>query len=217
MVDVTVLYYTANVESEIFEQRVRDIIWQNKGDLPLVSVSQKPIDFGLNICVGVHPVCYANEFRQIQIGLKEVKTQYVLTAEADTLYPPSYFNYRPERLGKFYRYDNVWVGYYKNTTDTKPKYHFKGFSDGSQLIDRDLWLYILDGVLEGKDTWSTPDVKIGKVYGKTRKNYTWTGDPVITFKTRNNVSANTKTQGYPKRKLPYWGKMLDLRERIFGD
>lgn len=217
MVDVTVLYYTANVEDERFEQRVRDIIWQNKGDLPLVSVSQKPLDFGLNICVGVHPVCYANEFRQIQIGLKEVKTQYVLTAEADTCYPPSYFRCEPQELGRYYRYDNVWVCYYKNPNDTRPKYHFKRFSDGSQLIDRDLWLNNLNNILAGKDMWGTLETKLDKVYGKTRREYTWTGDPVITFKTRNNVSSNTKTEGIIHRRLPYWGSIMDLRKRLFGN
>ena len=52
MVKITVLYYTSNREGENFEIKVREIILENKGDLPLISVSQKPIDFGKNRAKG---------------------------------------------------------------------------------------------------------------------------------------------------------------------
>jgi hypothetical protein len=214
--DITILYYTANVENELFEQRIRDNILASKGELPLVSVSQKPLNFGYNICVGRHEPCYINEFRQIQIGLKEIKTKYVLTAEADTLYPPDYFRFVPTVEGKYYRYNNVWVSYYKNENDTNPKYYFKGFSDGSQLIDRDLWLEILDKLFKGKKFWNTKDTRLDKVYGKTRRNDTWGGYPVVTFKTKNNISANTKLEKIvPRFNLEYWGNIKNLRRRMF--
>ncbi|KKT37762.1 MAG: hypothetical protein UW26_C0025G0001, partial [Candidatus Collierbacteria bacterium GW2011_GWF1_44_12] len=62
---VTVLYYTSNREDEKFETRIRKNLLKNCGDLPIVSVSQKPIDLGRNICVGVHENSYTSEFMQI--------------------------------------------------------------------------------------------------------------------------------------------------------
>ncbi len=73
---LTVLYYSASTENEKFEEAVRQNILVQKGDLPLISVTQKPLpNFGQNICVGPQYNCYGNEFRQIQLGLKEVKTE----------------------------------------------------------------------------------------------------------------------------------------------
>jgi hypothetical protein len=40
--DVTVLYYSANTEREGFEWHVRNNVLKQKGDLPLISVTQKP-------------------------------------------------------------------------------------------------------------------------------------------------------------------------------
>ena len=69
---VTILYYTSNREGEEFEGRIRQNILNVKGDLPIISISHKPIDFGENICVGDVGVSGFNMFRQIQIGLKRV-------------------------------------------------------------------------------------------------------------------------------------------------
>ena len=60
----TIIYYTANREKESFENKVRENILKVKGDLPVISVSQKPIDFGKNICVGDIGQNYLNAFRQ---------------------------------------------------------------------------------------------------------------------------------------------------------
>jgi len=48
----TIIYYTANREDERFEQVIRENILRVSEGLPIISVSQKPIDFGQNICVG---------------------------------------------------------------------------------------------------------------------------------------------------------------------
>ena len=96
MGDLTVIYYTSNKEKELFESRIRESILDMIGDIPLISVSQKPIDFGKNICVGDVGVCGHNLFRQFQIGAKAAKTKYVCNVEADALYPKEYFEFTPE-------------------------------------------------------------------------------------------------------------------------
>jgi hypothetical protein len=74
------------------------------GDLPLLSVSQKPMNFGKNICVGDIGRSHLNIYRQILIGCKEATTKYVAMAEDDILYSEPHFNFqyfvKPEILEK---------------------------------------------------------------------------------------------------------------------
>jgi hypothetical protein len=48
----TILYYTSNHEDEIFESNIIKLLKKMCGDLPIISISQKPIELGENICVG---------------------------------------------------------------------------------------------------------------------------------------------------------------------
>ena len=212
---VTVLYYSANVENEAFERSIMDNIMKQKGDLPLISVTQKPTDFGDNICVGKQRCCYFNEFRQIQIGLKFCKTPYVLTAEADCLYPPEYFKYDPKEEDIVYRYGNVWVHYINHY---KPCFRYKGFSDGSQLISRDLWLQKIEEALSPYPNieWLKEGDESPKLLAQfgTDHSHTWAGDPVVTFKTTAGVSQRTQLskRKEPTETLPYWGEIIKLRK-----
>jgi len=45
----TILYYTSNHEDPVFEQKIIDSLLENCGNLPIVSVSQKPIKLGQNV------------------------------------------------------------------------------------------------------------------------------------------------------------------------
>ena len=83
---ITVLYYTANVVNEIFAKNVRRQLRAAAGDLPIVSVSQKPIDFGENICVGDIGRSHINIYRQVLIAAECAQTPYVALCEDDILY-----------------------------------------------------------------------------------------------------------------------------------
>jgi hypothetical protein len=194
----------------------------NCGDLPVVSVTHRPVNFGRNICVGAHPACYYNEFRQIQIGLQVVETPYVLTAEADCLYPPDYFRHAPDEAGKVYRYDNVWVLFARSHGNHR--YHLKGYSDGAQMVDRLLWLGQIERKMGSKIEW-VDDVAAEPPLPwrfRTDGGYTWTGDPVISFKTRAGVRSNTalkishRGRRVHTHELPHWGKAQELKERMFA-
>lgn len=102
----TILYYTGNRKHPEFEARVRDTLVKNNPGLPIVSVSQKPLNLGKNICVGDVGASYLNVYRQMFIGAQAVDTEYIVFAEDDFLYPPEYFAFEPQG-GDFYRYDNV--------------------------------------------------------------------------------------------------------------
>jgi len=108
MNDLTILYYTANTIPEITGQKVRDYLLKvTENQFPIISVSQKPLNFGQNICVGLIGRSKYNCYKQILIGVKEVKTKYVACAEDDTLYAMDHFAYRP-REGIFSYENNMW-------------------------------------------------------------------------------------------------------------
>lgn len=94
--DLTLLYYTSNSLPEFVAQRIRKYIVEvTENKYPIISVSQKPIDFGQNICVGEIGKSKYNLYKQILIGAREVKTKYIACIEDDTLYSPDHFLFRP--------------------------------------------------------------------------------------------------------------------------
>lgn len=215
---VTVLYYTSNTEEEPFASRIREYILKYKGDLPLISVSQKPLkDFGINICVGEHDNCYYNLFRQIQIGLQAVKTPFVLHAEADFLYPPEYFTFVPPKLVP-YKYDNVWIHY--TNPNSSPRFHFKRHSEGAGIYPTQLWLDRLNHFFKDKEMWSKKTVPLFSHHIPFKDNfdYIWNGRPAISFKTNNGVSKYTGLyKGVNStRRLPFWGKASKVRKGMLG-
>lgn len=217
MNDITILYYSASTENENLENAVRENILKQKGDLPLISVTQKPVDFGENICVGEQYNCYGNEFRQIQIGLDKIKTDYVLVAEADVLYPPEYFTFTPKG-DDYYRYANVWVNYVLNP-GKKNKCYFKQYSDGAQMVKVSFWKNLINQTIGNDPYWFTKENPCPKLYRlETDPALTWTSDnPVVTFKTTNGVSRYTSIRKNfePKQVLPYWGDINKLKQKIF--
>lgn len=212
MENLTALYYTSNVEDGGFEEKIRANILKQKGNLPLISISQKPINFGRNICVGQHFSCYGNEFKQIQIGLQEVETEYVITTEADVLYPPDYFQFRPES-GDYWRYGNVWVCY-----TNREQAYFKLYSDGAQIMRTEFWRDRLEKAIGTKDDWFVEGDILEKLPSlPTDPVYTWTStNPVITFKTPHGVAKHTslRKQVEPASSLPYWGDIVELKKEL---
>jgi hypothetical protein len=208
--NATVLYYSSNRESEDFERKIIENLISKSGGMPIVSVTQVPINLGKNICVGPRPHSYTSEFMQIRLGLEAIDTPYVLTAESDFLYPPEYFTFTPEKEGMVYRYWGVWVG-----TD---RFFFKGYSDGAQLVDRKLWLDIINKELPDRDDW----VERKKVHCQPARSHKydehpWTSDnPVITFKTPSNVNRKTTTKKEvdTQTSLNYWGEINNLKQKL---
>jgi hypothetical protein len=93
MDDLTILYYTANMIPEHFMREIQKQILKAVGNTRIISVSQKPIDFGENILVPEGRSLY-KLYYQILLAVREAKTPYVACAEDDTLYPQEHFEYR---------------------------------------------------------------------------------------------------------------------------
>ncbi len=96
MNDLTVLYYSSNRISEFFTNNViehlRGVI---SSDVPIISITHKPMSFGYNICVGDIGISAWNIYYQIYLGAKEATTKYLVCCEDDSLYVPEHFTYRP--------------------------------------------------------------------------------------------------------------------------
>ena len=208
---LTIIYYTSNTEDEAFEQKIRDSLLGVIGDLPLISVSQKPIDFGHNICVGDIGVCDGNVFKQVLIGCQAAKTPLVAMAEADCLYPPTgYFDFRPDNMDTAYFSSNLWILW-----KTKTTYSQKTRSLCALVSGRDYLIRVLKKRLK---RWSGT----GKIFGLFWKHYGWEhfdgALPVVSIKTGNGMRWNTGTikGGLPVSDLPHWGSAKMLRDELFS-
>ena len=141
----TIIYYTSQSEQPEFEQKVIDQINLVKGDLPVISVSQNPMDFGENICVGDVGRTYLNAFRQLLIGCEKAKTKFIFTAESDCLYPPGYFDFRPLDENKIYSHVNTWV-LWKTGND---KYYHKEQTHAGMVYGREFLIKFFTECFKG--------------------------------------------------------------------
>ena len=107
MGDLTLLYSTANrIDEGVRERIANNLLEATRGQYPIISVSQKTIGLGRNICVGDIGQSKYNFFKQVLIGARLVKTEYVACVDDDVLYAPEHFLYRP---GNTFSYEtNYW-------------------------------------------------------------------------------------------------------------
>lgn len=103
------VYYTNNVpEEKLFLACQAQLnkcmeIWK----FPIISVSQKPINFGQNFVMDLES-SVLSIFKQILKGLEECKTDIIFLIEHDLLYHPSHFDFTPEKPDHFYFNLNFW-------------------------------------------------------------------------------------------------------------
>ena len=111
--DITIIYYTNNVlDEEVFELCRKKLIESADGK-PIISVSQKPIELGKNICMGDIGSSWLNLYKQLLKGAESATTKYVATAEHDCLYTKEHFNWRPPTDDVFYYNENVYFVQWK--------------------------------------------------------------------------------------------------------
>jgi len=196
----TIIYYTGNTEKESFEKKVRENILRASNGIPIISVSQKPIDFGQNICVGEIGLSYENEYKQVLIGCKAAKTDFLIMAESDTLYPKTgYFDFQPKDLNTYYGYDNTYI-MWNRVNRTRFYKHFP--TVGCLIMGREFYINILKKGLP-------------IFLPKTQKWEFCRGpDPIISIKTRDGVSFGTTILkgAKPIQSFPYWGTVEDVKK-----
>jgi len=219
--EVTIIYCSSNREMPEFEQRIRDNILEKCGGLPIVSVTQKPIDFGLNICVGEDiGVSGFNFFRQSLIACQAAKTRFVLSCEADCLYPEDYFQFIPERDDKCYRSDNVYVmGQHRKYFFRKPR-----GATHAQIVNREFYIKNLERCFEGEPKWDATQFNFPKekfhakyedVFAKGDIEYYMPENPVVQIKTSQSMRNYTKAVREPIYEIPYWGSGKSFRSKYY--
>lgn len=104
---VGLIYYTDNRLDDTIAQAVRRQIDRCRGDWPVISVSLRPISFGLNIVLPLERGMLTM-FKQILLGLEASTASVIFLVEHDVLYHPSHFEFRPEWPGVYYYNTNNW-------------------------------------------------------------------------------------------------------------
>jgi len=168
---LTVLFYTSNYSKHRLVDEVKENLLNVIGEYPLISISQKPMDFGTNICVGDVGRSHLNIYRQILIGCKAAKTKYVGMAEDDILYSAEHFTEkRPER-GHFLYDMNKWSIF---TWTDPPMYSLRRRKVVNHLIaERQMLINALE---ERFDKYGCLEFGTDEVYIKQKKLGYW-GDP----------------------------------------
>lgn len=215
--DLTVVYYTSNRERRGFERKIRYSLLRTMGDLPLVSVSQKPLNFGHNICVGDVGVSEINSRRQFLIGATEAKTKYICVAEADFLYPKEYFSFQAPSNDALYLVNPVYILFVqrgKRCVYIPKKRGCEGAMVAARdyVIDRLTWL--LNGAKQWHDKQPGEDRAIPQLLENSRWRKVHMSIPAVTFKTDYQLHRRTPFDIKGKTlKIPYWGESHQLARR----
>lgn len=212
-----IIYVSSNKEMPEFEGRIIKNLKENCS-LPIISVTQKPLELGTNIVVGADiGVSGFNMFRQVLIGMKASDADYVISCEADTVYPPDYFKFIPPRLDVAYRNRNLYVmGQHR-------KYFYKKEEGAThaQIVGREYYIKILEKLFEGALEWSPteknfPKERNGKNDVFDHIEYWDTDNPVVQIKTSQSMRNFTHSDRIPRHSLPYWGSGKDFRDKFYN-
>jgi len=214
MPDTTIIYYTSNTEKAKFAENTRQSLLDAKGDLPLVSVSQKPMDFGENICVGGVGASSQNAYRQLWLGAKAAQTRFVCTAEEDCLYPPEYFAFEPPDDESAWLAAPLWVLFSQRGKARVFCMKPHG-SESAMVINRELLIARIEKILAPLEYWGPATANgdgweylLERKSGIKSKRF---NAPVLTFKTDQNMHRVTPhDQASKTRYLEPWGTAADV-------
>ena len=103
-----IVYYTDNqADLEIMAKCQKQLMKVESDQLPIISVSLKPIDFGVNYVLPLERG-HLTMFKQILEGLEKSTADIIFFCEHDVLYHPSHFNFIPTDKDTIYYNTNVW-------------------------------------------------------------------------------------------------------------
>lgn len=218
MNDLTLLYYTANTIEDYLGENVRKhLLKVNNGKYPIVSISQKPLKFGdENICVGEIGKSYYNCYKQILVGAKKVKTEYIAMCEDDTLYSTEHFAHRPSDKKVFSYNKNMW--YVEET-----EYWNKGWVGMCTCIVATQYLIeILAPRFEKYPQENGVSKRFFQEPGRldgAKAEYWHSKIPILTFNYFRALGGKAKSVAHPpisKQILEPYGDCWELKKRFWG-
>jgi hypothetical protein len=228
MNDLTIIYITANKIDESFAERVRAELKKAAGNIPIVSVSKKPLNFEVNLCFSGKASVY-NEYKETYLGAREAKTKYIAIAEDDSLYSPAHFAHTP-RPDTFEFNISCWGIY----TWIKPPVYsmkYKRRNHNALICERDLYVKTME---ERFAKYPDPKNYPTQVFAEpgryekqlgvtTHKSDVFTTNPPIIRFSHEEDCYGWKAMGKRKKlgdiqayDIPYWGRTTDLLARIYG-
>jgi hypothetical protein len=110
----TIIYLTDNELDPKVADVCKSLLLKAAGGQRIVSVSQRPIAFGDNVCVGEIGRSGLSIDRQIKAGLDVTGTEYVAIAEHDCIYSEEHFSWTPPDREFFWYNTNCWLLQYRN-------------------------------------------------------------------------------------------------------
>lgn len=137
MNDTTILYITDNSLNPFLFDVCQKYLLRAAEGKRIISVSQEPISFGDNICVGPLRRSTLSIDTQLLKGLEEVKTKFTAIAEHDCIYCPEHFNFVPPNEQEFFYNANCWMLQYVRINHPRYNGVFSYFTNRcamSQLI-----------------------------------------------------------------------------------
>jgi hypothetical protein len=227
--DRVIVYYTANRIAESFANAVRSRLLSVAGDTPVVSVSQKPIDLGLNLCVGELGcsawLVYWQVLQGALLAREQFDPRWIVCCEDDSLYTREHLRFVPRGEDAFFYNKNRWI--LENSGDA-PLPHFR-WRDRTSMMScvagTDL---LIDTLRRRFEKYPDP---ITRTYDPRLRGwgepgrYEWylklprvglqafaTADPIVTFNHKQGLGGLRKQniKDIIETCLPPWGSARDL-------
>lgn len=212
--DLTIVYYTSNSIDNKLAKNVMDNIKGCSNGARIISVSQKPMDFGENICVGNIGKSLENIYYQMGLGVKKVNTKYVALCEDDCLYTSDHFLHRPQNisynLNRWCLHEDLKVFSYRNHIVLSQL-----ISPTSVLID---WINARKDVQVPKSMAGEPgrfERKLGIREFQIDKFMSDKPNIVVCHSKNTSGRKYIGKDSEPKKYLEPWGNSEELLKKLF--
>jgi hypothetical protein len=221
--DITIIMLTANRVPKGWAQFHKEKLLEAAGDIPIITISKEPLDWGKNILQG-EAYGASNIYLQMLRGAKVATTDYIAIAEDDALYPKQHFEYRPPLDTFAYNMNR-----YNLFTWGKPTYSWKNRMGNFTLIaPRKLTIKALEerfakypngtpNGLTGELGRQNVEEKLGLKHYKTTSFATDISIIHIDHEMGIDRLARTHRKGMGILRaydIPYWGRAEDIIKRF---
>jgi len=228
-----VVYYTHNKCMRYILETCREQIDRCLEGMPLVSVSQEPLDYHTNIVLPVKDLPRdLAMFKQQLAGLEAINTDVVFFCEHDVLYHPSHFEFTPTEDAYFFN-----LNVYAVDETTGQAMHYDKMRMTSGLV---AFKDILVEHYKKKIEWVEQEEKFSrremgyepgksisrKRIGNYKQKHFWSSYPNIDIKHDKNITRKRfNLEDFRNRKqiedswiltddVPYWGVTVPFSEFI---
>lgn len=219
MKDITIIMMTPNLVPKKWAKYHKEKLLEAASGAPIITISRKPLDWGLNLIQDEYGL--ANLYKQLLRGAKTAKTEFIATADDDTLYPKEHYAFRPKEPGFYYNF-NRWHLF----SWGEPFYFHKPRPGGGLMIaNRKMVIEAMEARLATDPKLTGYAVKeLGSSirmnkYDKYQSKQFYTVQPVVSFYHEYSVDKQTRQhnkKAWPVRAydLPLWGRAEDLRRKF---